>query len=198
MKKVFFIILLTVFYVTSLFGQVVTKEEYEVYAVVLNHIYKNDGATSLVILEKTKNSDGWEFIDKGTHKDFKKKNRISVQLQTVFPINNKYWVVPKSEIDNLIERGDKEFAKIQEERTLNKQPLYAEPDTEVIWKYFNERFSNAWGYFQFSRVGFNSNKNFAKVEIEYKSDGGFRNIYLLHKRKSKWKIIKTTETEWSH
>lgn len=202
MRITFFTILLLIIFSLNNFGQTVTKEEYEVYSIVLNHIHKdnvkNGWQSPFVILDKTKNSDGWESLNKGTHKDFKKKNRISVQLNPVFPIKYQYWVVEKDAINNLIEMGRRDFTKIQEERKLNKRPLYAEPDTEVIWKHFNEKYSNAWGYYQFSRIGFDSNKNYAKVEVEYESDGGFRMVYLLNKSKRKWKIIESTGVMWSH
>ena len=120
---------------------------------------------------------------------FEAKNKISVNLQRLFPIKYQYWLANQDEIKKLLDLGGKDFNKIQEERRLNKKPIFGEPDDDVIWKYFNEKYSNAYSYYQFSRVGFSSNKRFARVDVDGRgAEWSSNTTYILKKTKGNWKI----------
>ncbi|MGI8468178.1 MAG: hypothetical protein ACR2N3_06980 [Pyrinomonadaceae bacterium] len=119
-----------------------------------------------------------------TEKDFDLKNLKSSNLENLFPVNYKYNLTTKEEIDKLLQIGAKEFEDSQKKR---KAPLirYGSED----WNHFYKKYPNADGYYQFSRVGFNSNKTFAQVYLE--GIGGEWNsnaTYILKKVKGRWKI----------
>lgn len=228
MRKIILTILLLIF-AQSLFGQVVNKEEYEVYAAVLREIgkyeIKYNAKLSFVILNKTmicETSEGaetsatseddsalqeiteskefkeyWKKVKiSKTDKDFEAKNKTSVDLQKLFPIKYQYWLAKEKEINDLIELGVKDFDKIQEERKRNKQPIYPEGDGSVIWKHFYQKYPNAGSYLEFSRVGFSSNKRFARVDVYSRGSGLFsQKWYVLKKIKKKWVIYTSWEIE---
>lgn len=120
-----------------------------------------------------------------TDKDYDLKNTRHSNLQKVFPVKFKYSLVSKEEIDVLIAIGNKEFTESQKNRKYPLPELYGGEG----WKYFYEKYTNANGYYKFSRVGFNSKKTFAKVYIE--AIGGSWNssiTYILKKKRGKWEI----------
>lgn len=218
MQRIFLIVFLIVFSSISLFGQTVTKEEYEVYAAVLKHLSKNDAKGSFVILNKTtiaqtdKESETvtpseenpalkeiteskefkeyWRRVKiSKTDRDFETKNKISVNLQRLFPIKYQYWLVDENEINSLIRIGEKDFDKIQEERKRNKLPLYPESDGNVVWKWFYKTYPNAGGYVEFSRIGFSQNRRFARVDVIATGSEWFnQSWYILKKINGKWII----------
>lgn len=200
MNKILFSILFVIFFSFSFFAQTVTKEEYEIYAVVLRKIYrdnlKNDGGTAFVILDKTKIFDSFVTTNKITNRDFNKKNQTSVKLTPSFPIKYQYWVVEKDKISQLLEMGDSDWVKIKEERKSNNLPPYFSADS-VIWKYFYENFPKAYGYYELSRIGFSSNKKFAKVNVEMSSaESGFTTAYILKKNGLRWIIYSSSGSGW--
>lgn len=197
MKKIFFSISIIFFCSVNFLSQSnVTKEEYAVYARILRDIrlgdLKNNKAKySFVILEDTFKSDSTnEYENKklrGLTQNFKQKNQTSSKLKKLFPVNYEYEVVGKSEIDEFLKTGEKELESFKTDHNLRKQTIVGGSD--ITWKPFYENYPNSNGYYQFSRVGFSSDKSFALVFVEGKGASWSSTAeYVLRKVKGKWII----------
>ena len=207
-------------------AQSVTKEEYKIYATLLKELkkdeFKKGSKLSFVILNKTKiaetdevsetskedpavkkieESKEWKAFLRGvnlskTDKDFEAKNRVSVDLKRLFPVNYQYWLASRDEINRLIEVGEKDFDRMQEESKRNHKPILPEGDGRIIWRLFYEKYPNASRYFEFSRVGFSLNKRFARVDVSGTGYGwDAYTSYILKKIKSKWVIYSSWGSE---
>ena len=207
MKKIISTILLTAFCTFNFFAQITTiKEEYAIYAAVLENIYAenfkhNEYKTSFVISENTIKSD---FVPLGFIKpksvldyandkvqsrlenlltDFRERNEYSTNLEKQFPTKYQYNLITKDEIEYLLEQGKKEYKE-----TLKKckclffdggfafQPLY-------------KKYPNSYGYYNFSRIGFGSDRTVALVFANKVSgDQGSATFYILEKMNDKWMV----------
>ena len=137
-----------------------------------------------------------EFTDilrntKGLNEDFERKNKASVKLQRLFPTKLKYTLTSKSEIEKLLEIGRKEYEKFQEKLKHENKLVIPSYGSDIIWKDFYKKFPDAHGYYQFSRIGFSFNKNYAVVDVEGKGNyWSFSSTYILKKNKKGWRIFK--------
>ena len=202
MKNLIFIFLLVGFFNCPLFSQSkITNEEYKIYAVVLKEIYHDNltifnEKTSFVILNETvkpalfDNSDEWKM--KGLSKDFRKKNEAIASLNGQFPVKYKYDFVSKGELEQFFEIGKRNVKEIRKGETTH----FIIPNlNDIYWKPFYEKFSDANGYYSFSRIGFDSTKEFAILEVygegcDWSSDSTF----ILIKTKRGWKIYNSSSS----
>jgi hypothetical protein len=200
-----FAVLFSALLVSSAFAQLVTTDEYAIYSVVLESIHK-EGQETFVILNKTeiieedKESEAneevevpkkWKVVFKKIKelkidKDFTEKNKKSVNLQKHFLVKYRHWLVEKGEIDNLLETGRKEAERLKEQHKLKNPKVFQDFS---IWKPFYEKYPQADGYFQFSRIGFNKKRSFALLRIEGEGES-WKSLtyYILKKLNKRWKI----------
>ena len=197
MRKPTFLVLLIIFFNCNLFAQSISKDEYKIYEVVLDKIAAGDSEFSFVILNKTQIVDLTITPERIFDKDFAKKNKESHTLSPIFSIKNQYWLVEKTEIEQVLKMGDDDWAKIENERKRKNLPLFAEPDYDVLWKHFYKKYPKSGGYYDLSRVGFSSNKRIAIVKITQSGGvSGYTKWFTLAKNKNKWKVIKSSSSEW--
>ncbi len=174
----------------------VIKEEYDVYAIVLKDIRiqdieRNKSHYSFVILNNTYKPEYFSEYEKGRFKslseDFVKKNSTSAKLEKLFPVSYEYELNSHSEIEDFLKIGGKELEKLKAEAKLRN--IGITDGSNIVWKHFYTKYPNANGYYQFSRVGFTTNKRFAFVTVE--GTGAYwssTNEYILKKVREKWII----------
>ena len=197
MKKLIFTVLLTGFLICPLLAQSkVTSEEYRIYAAVLKEIYKRNlkdtkQDSAIVVLDKTVKPEFFDYYVgrkiKGLRKDFRQKNETIVNLEKSFPLKYKNYVVSRNELDRLLKIGGENAKRIRIENEKNKKLLAADSTSEVIWEPFYEKFPRANGYYNFSRIGFNSTKRFAVIQVY--GEGAYwtsDETYVLMKTKKGW------------
>lgn len=192
-------ILLAIFviFVCSLisFSQsVITDEEYAVYGKILRNIRlldleQNKVGYSFVILEDTFKP---QFTgDYKTNKfgnltqNFKRNNQTISKLEKLFPVKYEYEIISQSEIDELLKIGRNEFERVKAEYKLRNIGITG--GNEIVWHTFHAKHPKAKGYYQFSKVGFSSDKKFALVSVEGKGAYWSSTMeYILKKVKGKW------------
>ena len=186
MKINFFAALLICVCSLNIFAQSkITKEEYAVYASVLKIIYadnleENKTKLSFVIIDTTQQPDnpiGIRKVNKirGLINNFRQRNKESVKLEKSFPIKYRYEMVNKSEIDRLLESEKRKD-------TLSE-------DAAEGWKTFERKYPDSNGYYQFSRIGFSSGREFALIHIKRSAaHGGNQTNYVLRKKKGLWTL----------
>ena len=116
MNRLIFAFLLFCFCNLAIFAQInITKEEYGVYAGVLREINRENLDErkikySFVILDETFKPG---FVNKykspkmkGLMTDFNRRNKTSIKLKRLIPINFRYEFIAKSEIDELLKIGN--------------------------------------------------------------------------------------------
>lgn len=199
MKKLIFTVLLISICSFALPAQTrLTKEDYSVYAAILKNIRPDslkDNTTQIyfVILDTT--TVNAYIYDKGKvnkirglASNFKQINKFPAKLEDSFPIKQRYEITNISEIRKLLDMGGKEFDEAQQKRKAMGQPIFTD-DAITYWKYFDKKYPYGRGYYQFSRVGFSTNKRFAVVSVEFTSIGSFYyTTYVLRKTKERWKV----------
>jgi len=173
-----------------------TKEEYAVYARVLRDIRSEDvkqskAKYSFVILDATFNPDYFSEYKNGKFRslstDFRRKNHTSSKLEKMFPVKYEYEMTSQSEIDELLKIGSNEFERVEAEYKLRNMVITS--GSSIVWKPFYAKHPKANGYYQFSRVGFSSDRKFALVSVEGKGAYWFSNMeYILRKVKGKWTV----------
>lgn len=211
---------MTVFGVSILAKSKVTKEEYLVYAGVVENNYANfkpnEFVTTIAILENTiepnlvslekflEQKRLFDYLYKATSsneitpsnlegllKDFKETSKDPVRLKNQFPIEYNYSLITKGEIDKLLEDGKKEYAE-----TLKKCKCLVTGEG-VIWQPFHRKYRNSGGYYSFSRIGFSPDKKFALVYVNTESgDHGSSTFYVMEKVNSKWRVYKNFGGGW--
>lgn len=207
MRKLIFAIILLFICNFALSAQSkLTEEEYSVYAAILKKIRPDslkDNTTQIyfVILDITGNSYTYDERKvskiRGLAKHFKLVNKSPAKIENSFPIKQRYEITNISEIKKLLDLGGREFNETQQKRREKGQAIFAEDDG-TYWKYFNKKYSSSGGYYQFSRVGFSSNKQFALVNLEYRgeSSSGSSTSYILKKTRGKWNIYSSGGYSW--
>ena len=98
----------------------------------------------------------------------------------------------QAEIDDINEKARVEFEKQYAIDKLN--PSIANPGGSS-WAMFYQKYPEASGYYNLSRVGFSG--QFAMVQV--KGDlgwNGFSRTYILRRVKSKWRIVTFSGSEW--
>jgi hypothetical protein len=192
----------------------VTKEEYAIYTTVLKSIYvdylkENKTKLSFVIIDTTYQPDVFseKKADKisGLLNNFKQRNQVSTKLDKSFPMKYRYEITNKSEIDNLLEIGRKEFNESQKksktplpETSVEKWSPFHKKYLEEKWKPFHKKYLDSFGYYELSRVGFSFNKEFALVYVEFTaSEGGSSMNYILSKKKGNWTIYHSYGSGWN-
>jgi hypothetical protein len=198
----FFTAFLLCVFSLNIFAQTeVTKEEYAIYATVLKSIYvdnfnENKTKLSFVIIDTTDKPDVVSDYKvnkiRGLLNSFNQRNQVSVKLDKSFPIKYRYEITNKSEIDRLLEIGRKEFDESQKKRKAPLPNGYSE-----IWGPFHNKYLGSYGYYQFSRVGFGTGKEFALVYVEHTaSESGSWTNYVLRKKKNHWMIYLSYGGGW--
>jgi hypothetical protein len=184
----------------SIFGQTLSREEYRIYGIVLDEVVKNserffvisdateigdtEDAFESVIpyksdderIESKELIESWKPIfgklkESGAYKNYNEKNKASVRLQNRLLTRKRYRLLKQYEIDKF----------------LNVAKKSSNPDKHR--QLFSDKFQKAYRYYQFSRIGFNSDKQFAIVKI--KDEGKFGSgliYYILRKVNNWWKI----------
>jgi hypothetical protein len=203
MRKILLSILLVFACSFSFFAQSnVTKEDYTVYSSVLRNIRlealkESKTKFSFVILDDT--SSNLNIFDEYTAKrfrgllrDFKRKNRTSSKLEKLFRVQYKYEITNQSKIDELLKIGSKEFKRIEAEYKA-RNIVIGMGIGDIIWEPFYEKYPNANGYYQFSRVGFSADKRFALVLVEGKGGSWDSQMqYILREVKGRWTIYQSS------
>jgi hypothetical protein len=205
MQKIAFLIFLILFCAFNLSAQTkLTQEEYAVYASVLKVIYKENRETysnksEFVIVNETKIDPELELPSDRRYrtlaKDFKRKNSTSGIVEKRFPrgaYSETYYLVAQTEIDDINEIARIEYEKRYAVEKLN--PSIANPGGSS-WTTFYQKYPEASGYYNLSRVGFSG--QLAMVQV--KGDlgwNGFSRTYILRRVKSKWRIITFSGSEW--
>jgi hypothetical protein len=222
MKKIIFTILLMAFCGFNILAQSkITNEEYEIYTGVFEKRFEkielDKAVTRIAILENTIEPDySWlarYLSDKRLAnylyspepsgsvnpsdweealENLKYVNGKSEKLAELFPIEYKYNLVTKSEIDALVEEGKKELAE-----RFEKCKCVFSGVGGVIWQPFHRKYRNSSGYYSFSRVGFSKNKKLALVFSKMESgDQGWTTFYILGETDGKWKVLKYFGSGW--
>ena len=207
--KVIFAVLLIVFCNFNLFAQSnITKEEYAVYTAVFESISSNEHKSSFVILDKTiepdfktlenelkqpSNSDEifktnpLNNLTPATFElllnDFKANNKQLAKVENQFSKEYKFDVISKNDINQLLEDGKKEYAKLptsNEIITLGQEVVF-------MWQPFRRKYQNVNGYYNLSRVGFNADKNIALVYFNFVGiNTGLSIFCIMEKVNDKW------------
>lgn len=200
MKKIFIFFAIFFVFTVNLFAQsAITKSDYEIYAEILRDlrredIIKNKTEFSFVILSTTGTGTNAPEIYKekkyaGLNKDFERRNSTPLSFKKVFPVDYKYELAEKTEIESLLGEGKKETQRLKAEEKKSKSFQRDTGWSEVDWKYFNEKYPKSNGYYKFSGIGYSRNKRFAVVTIEGKGTYWSGNIeYLFEKIGNKWVI----------
>lgn len=160
------------------------EEEYLVYQVLLKKEFIGRGTERVIIKGDTIVDNYSDYPDvrkklisrfKATSEDYLQKNARSYELKDKFNLNEKIIFLKQSEMMELIKEMN---------RTLNSDE----------WaKIQNEKYPNSGGIIiSLSRVGFNSNKTQALVQVGFQCGVtcGEGNYFLLTKNKGRWKIKK--------
>jgi hypothetical protein len=206
MKKIIFATFLICLSSINLFAQANSgKEEYAVYDAALRNIHgewtkQSDATVSFVVLEDTVKLD---FVPSGMNKksiseyvnnkftyskkdlltDFTANNQNSVKLEKQSPTDYEYDFVSKAELENLMTEGRKEFGD-----GLKRCNCVIFEDT-FSWQPLRRKYPNTYGIYQFSRVGFSSDKKYALVFVNREAgDSGDASFYILEKTDDKWKV----------
>lgn len=200
MKKIFVFFAILFVLTVNLFAQsAITKSDYEIYAEILRDlrredIRKNKTKFSFVILSITETGTNAPEIYKekkyaGLNKDFERKNRNPLKFKKVFPVDYKYELIEKPEIESLLSEGRKETQRLKAEEKKSKSSQSDTGWSEADWKYFSEKYPMSNGYYKFSGIGYSRNKRFAVVTIEGKGTYWSGNAeYLFEKIGNKWVI----------
>ncbi len=198
----FFAALLSLLLSINLLAQSnVSKEEYAIYAVVLKDIYtqklkEQNERISFVILDSTIKDLDFSVYEnlriRGLLNNFKARNQTPAALEGHFPIKYEYTLVNKTELEEFWEKEKAEKVKLQKEaQEKNKGVYILDGSLCPKWKYFYEKYPNSNGYYEFSRIGFSTNKNFALLEV--KGEGSCWNsntTYILKKINKRWAIYR--------
>jgi hypothetical protein len=217
MKKLVFTILLSLICDFNISAQSkATKEEYEVYAGVFEHIFqgtKPNEHETFIAVSKSTVEPSWTSLEgllnynrisddlygseigkagfENLLRDFKETNKNLASLENEFSIGYKYGLITKNELETLLEQGKKENAEYYKK---------CEPCAfhgNFTWQPFHRKYRNSNGYYSFSRVGFSDDKKFALVFVKLESgDQGFSNFYVLRKSVNKWQIFKFFGSGW--
>jgi hypothetical protein len=159
--------------------------EYQIYSIIINEKFKQ--STDLVIEQKTSSSLSIgnsyfeslrienQNLDTTIFNDFIAKN------DTTYNLDNKFNISTKS-ISMISDEEIKYFFNPQD---LNKD-----------WNEFYEKYPKSNGMIQFSRIGLNSDKSQAIVEMGhyYASLGADGFLLYLVKENNSWRIIKIINT----
>ncbi|GAL87390.1 hypothetical protein JCM21142_41374 [Sporocytophaga myxococcoides] len=159
--------------------------EYQIYSVILNENFEGN---ELLVEQKTSslrliiNSNYYETLkaenlnlDTAIFVDFDAKN------SSTYYLNNKFETPTKS-VTLISEEEKKYFASSQ--------------DPNNGWDAFHKKYPKSNGIIQFSRIGFNVDKNQAIVEVSryYASLGASGHLIYLVRENNSWRIIKTINT----
>jgi hypothetical protein len=162
------------------------KEEYAVYEAVLKEKFQ-DKLGQLVVVNKEVTGCG-SIIDEQVEREFSrnvleelfrdcygKKNGNFELLPDYFQTENKIVLIPESELEKFLI-----------------------PSCEVGWKKFYKKYPNSTGNANFSRIGFDAQRNYAVVNFGSRSacSGGRGQIIFLQKDEGVWRIRKS-ETTWA-
>ena len=93
----------------------------------------------------------------------------------------------RNELDELFKVGGENAERIRNENAKNKKLPVSGSMSEVIWEPFHEKFPEANGYYSFSRIGFDSTKRFAVIQVY--GEGAYWSsdwTYVLMKTKKGW------------
>lgn len=197
MKKYFFAIcLIFICFINFQAQKKISSEEYKVYAVILKDIYhvnfkEYKTKSAFVILNNTfqiKDIDTYK-IDKikSLLSNFRRANKTIAVFEEKIPVKYDYEIIDKSKIDELLKIGREELEiKEAEYKKLN---IGITQGNDYIWNPFYKKYPGSNGYYQFSKTGFSSNRNFAVLHVERKAgSSGDSTIYILKKIRGKWKI----------
>ena len=198
MQKIAFLIFSILFCGFNLSAQTkLTREEYAVYASVLKVIYKHNRETysnksEFVIVNETKVDADLELPSERKYRnlvrDFNRKNLTSGIVEKKFPrgaYSETYYLVSQTEIDDINKEARIEFEKQYAIDKLN--PSIANPGGNS-WATFYQKYPEASGYYNLSRVGFSGRVAIVRVKGDL-GWNGFSRTYILKKVKSKWRII---------
>ena len=205
MKKIAFLIFLILLCGFNLSAQTkLTQEEYAVYASILKVVYKENRETysnksEFVIVNETKVDPELELPSERKYrnlvKNFNRKNLTPGIVEKSFPhgaYSETYYLVSQAEIDAINEKARIEYEKRYAVEKLN--PSIANPGGSS-WATFYQKYPEASGYYNLSRVGFSG--QFAMVQV--KGDlgwNGFSRTYILRRVKSRWRIVTFSGSEW--
>ena len=164
MQKIAFLIFVILFCSSNLSAQTkLTQEEYAVYASVLKVIYKENRETysnksEFVIINETKVDPEIDLPSSRKYKnlvvDFNQKNSASGIVERKFPrgaYSETYYLVSQAEIDDINEKARIEYEKRFAVEKLNRS--IANPGGSS-WATFYQKYPEASGYYNLSRVGF--------------------------------------------
>ena len=185
MQKVVLIVAIG-FCVSSACGQTaIGKDQYSIYAVVIrdirDEVRRQEKTTPrIVLLSVTMKADNGlgkdSLLMKGLSRNFAKQNLSAAEVQNKFSVQFQIDLTDKSEIRDLLERGKIEYKKQQAE--LAKSGKAMASVCSPFWEYFYEKFPNSIEYYQFSRIGFSTNHQFAVVETI--GEGSCSNSWWWH------------------
>lgn len=191
MKGIVFVVLLVIFCCFNLFGQKAqtgfTDDEYK----FISEIWSGSKDSLLVIKNNTIPANlSEEEGNRGIHldgresisylkeqiadlsdeiiKDFNLKNDKAYQLQRKFTFAGKYELMSENDVSKIF--------------------YEAEGDLDSGWENFKNKYPNSFGYIQFSRIGFNKDRNQALI-YSTSSGGSFsaEGSYIFYvKEKEKW------------
>jgi hypothetical protein len=206
MQKISILIFLILFCSLNFPAQTkLTQEEYAVYESVLKVIYEKNRETysnksEFVILDETKVDLELKLPPSKNYrnliKDFTQKNSTPGILEKRLPsgeYSEKYYLVSRTEVDELLEKGRIELEKRRAEAKLNSSSTYYFPVGE--WLPFFQKYPESSGLHILSRVGFSG--QFALVQVKGNHGwNGFSRNYILKKVKGEWSIITILGSVW--
>ena len=189
----------------SVAGQArITKEEYEIYGLVLTEFFRDRNRRSpddteaekhFVIASKTATVD-WAVVDGESRKSsldrsFHDRNQEQVSLERRIPMRLSYSFADEKEILDWAALDAAEYLAKQEQLRKEGKPLDGGP-CGPEWKRFHSRFPESFGYYRLSRIGFSRDHRRAYLEIDAKgATWGEWASYFLRRTKHGWKVQKS-------
>lgn len=160
------------------------KDEYAVYQAVLKQLFQNQTGRTIVLNKEVTGCS--TIIDRETEKQISRN-----KLEELFNDCSGKKYGNYELIENYFQPGEKIVLVSEDE--LGKLFM---PSCDLGWKKFYLKFPNSVGNASFSRVGFDSQRNFAVVNFGNQSAclAGGGQIVFLQKENDVWKIKKSQMT----
>lgn len=171
-------------------SDVIDDVDYQIYSLVLAETQTESKqsivfqtSTNAISISEETGSDSYAVffksvipdLDLTVFTDYRRINASTVNFENKFKVNSK--------TIKLI--GEEELTSI-----------FSVPDVNGGWERFYNKYPNSNGYTRFSRIGYNTDKTTAVLEVGrfYASLGGSGTIVILKKENAAWKIIRTQMT----
>jgi hypothetical protein len=195
MKPIFIVVLILLYFPASGFAQV-REVEYEVYSTIINEVHKEFGRNhfvgeSIVFIDHTELNRARAQSPLAHYdllaKELLRLNSRPVLVRQRFAYTNTY-LISRQEFESLIAKGKSDTEMLDAELRRNGQAAASE--CSRWWTEFDTKYENPFGLFTISRVAFNNSRKTAMVYMNFENScSQLETVYILKKRKGRWKIV---------